>query len=336
MLKCINLSLSNRCNAKCIWCPKSRGTKNNFDLSYDIVVKIVDEISNPTFPFKVDMIHVSENGEALYNQDFLKILRYIKKKLPDISINFLSNFGLMTAEISETLLKEKLLTSAQVNIDGHNAGSYKAAKEISFKSVIKNVKYFLQMREKYDPNFDFCINVMPAAEYAITVSQSFHVLPDRLEPGSTIPFSTFESTKQVLRRFVPDNVRIRHSKSGLWSERKLVANGTLKFPVPNEELNCPLIDRVKSEAFIAPNGDWYACCLDDNNDLVLGNVLNSSILEIYNSSSRRQLIEKLEARKFDEIGYPCNAVAACQTISLPTNHYHKLTSNIPIGENLKF
>jgi len=30
-LTCINLCLSNRCNATCIWCPTSRGTKHNYD-----------------------------------------------------------------------------------------------------------------------------------------------------------------------------------------------------------------------------------------------------------------------------------------------------------------
>lgn len=336
MLKCINLSLSNRCNASCIWCPVDRGTKHNYDLSFDTIVKIVEEISNPNFPHKLEMIHISENGEALYHPQFLDILRYIKKHLPHIPMNFLSNFGLLTPEISEALMKEKLLSSVQVNIDGHDEESYRAVKGISYKSVIKNVKHFLNMREKYDPEFDFCINVMPAFEYAATVKTLFNDRPDRITSDTSIPFSTFAETERVLREFVPSSVRIRHSKPGLWSERKLVHSGKLKFPGDESTLTCPMIERVKSESFIAPNGDWYACCLDDNNDLVLGNVNEQSIVEIYNSDVRTEFIRKLENREFANIGYPCSAIAACQVVSLPGNIYKEMTSNIPLGTKLNF
>lgn len=334
MLQCINLSLSNRCNANCIWCPKSRGTKHNYDMSFDIIKKIIDEISDSTFPHKIEMIHVSENGEALYNADFLNIVRYIKNKLPNVAINFLSNFGLMTNEISESLLKEKLLTSIQVNIDGHDKDSYFSVKGISFSSVIKNLKFFLEMREKYDPEFDFCINVMPAFEYAATVKSFLGVIPDRLSDNNIITVSTFEETEKFLRTFVPDNVRIRHSKAGLWAERNKIKN--LIKPVTNKELECPLFSRVKQEAFIAPNGDWYACCLDDNNDLVLGNVMKQSIEEIYNSQTRLLLLQNLENKEFDKIGYPCSNVLACQTVTIKSDLFEELSKNFTANSKIKF
>ena len=36
----INLALSNRCNAKCIWCPTSRGTNHNFDMPKEMAFKL--------------------------------------------------------------------------------------------------------------------------------------------------------------------------------------------------------------------------------------------------------------------------------------------------------
>ena len=44
-LTCINLCLSNRCNATCIWCPTSRGTNHNYDMPWETVKKIVDELA---------------------------------------------------------------------------------------------------------------------------------------------------------------------------------------------------------------------------------------------------------------------------------------------------
>lgn len=320
-IKCLNLCLSNRCNASCIWCPTSRGTKHNFDMPFETVKKIIDELSDPSFPTKIKMIHVSENGEALYNKDFLDILRYIKQKLPDTAVSLLSNFGLMTYKISKTLLKEKLLSSVQVNIDGHDEASYKAVKGISYGTVIRHLKSFINLRKEYDPEFHLQVNVMPAFTYYVTVKSLFKAEPDRAK--DPIPYSDFNLATESLRKFLPDNVRIHQSSSGLWAERKLMK---INPPEVNmSDLDCPLMERVETEAFIAPNGDWYPCCLDDNQDIVLGNVNENTILEIFNSATRQTFLSNLKARRYEEIGYPCNTVVCCQTLKVPDDQFKEWT-----------
>lgn len=329
-IKNINLALSNRCNATCIWCPTSRGTKHNFDMPFETLKKLIDEVSAPGFPWAIGMIHLSENGEALYNKDFLKITRYIKEKLPNTAINLLSNFSLLTPKISKILLEEKLLSSVQVNIDGHDKKAYESVKGISYKTVIKHVKAFIELRAELDPTFNFTINVMPAFEYVVTVSNFFNTAPDRAD--APIPFSDFEETNRALRKFVPHDITISHSKSGFWAERKLITSGQIKPKIDQSTLNCPLLNRVKNEAFIAPNGDWYPCCLDDNNDIVLGNINDTSILEIHDSDTRKVFIENLIAHKYEEIGYPCNTVICCQTITLDKNSYIEQTKHFKKGD----
>ena len=320
-LICINLCLSNRCNATCIWCPSSRGTKHNFDMPWETAKKIIDELASPDYPYKTKMIHLSENGEALYNPDFLRICRYIKEKLPDTAVNLLSNFGMLSGKISKTLLEEKLLSSLQVNIDGHDAESYTAVKGIPYDTVISNLIKFINYRKELDPDFDLCINVMPAFEYAVTVGALFGRPPD--QGDGKVPYSNFELVEESLRTFVPNNVRIRHSKAGLWSERRLVASGLVKAHPDRSKLDCPMLSRVQEEAFIAPNGDWYPCCLDDNQDITLGNVNENTLLEIFNNDIRKDFIKKLKARQWEEIGYPCNTVECCQIVTLPEEMYKK-------------
>jgi radical SAM protein with 4Fe4S-binding SPASM domain len=329
-IECINLALSNRCNAKCIWCPTSRGTKHNFDMPFETVKKIIDEAADPNFPYQIKMIHLSENGEALYNKDFLDIARYIKLKLPNTALNLLSNFGLLKPSIAKILLQEKLLSSIQMNVDGHDAKSYKAVKGISYAGVIKNLRRFLELRQQYNPNFDFTINVMPAFEYALSVNAFLQHKPDQMK--KRVPYSSFEDTVNSIKEFVPANVPIRHSKSGLWAERSLITSGRARINVDQSKLDCPLMSRVESEIFVAPNGDWYPCCYDDNNDIVLGNVNESTLIEIHDSATRKDFIGKLKARQYEEIGYPCNTVACCQSISI--KNLKDTTKDYALGDHL--
>ena len=329
----VNLALSNRCNAKCIWCPTSRGTKHNFDMSKDIAFKVIDELAE--FDYDINGMHFSENGEAIYNKDFMEILLYASEKLPNTKLNMLSNFGLMTRSLSEQICKSRTLYEFQVNIDGHDSASYRAVKGISYESVMRNVETFLKMRQKYHPEMQFVINVMPAFEYSVTVNALMQDSPDQTR-GKSIPYSSFEHTRNSLQSLVKKyNVHVRHSKSGLWAERKTFQRNRHKLNVDQSKMDCPMFKRVEHEAFIAPNGDWYPCCLDDNNDIVLGNVNNQTVQEIYTSQRRLEFVEKLRNRQYEEIGYPCNTVACCQNIQMPPNEYDKIEKNFKIGSSIK-
>lgn len=324
MIQELNLSLSNRCNATCIWCPTTRGQKNNMDMPWETAKKILDEASDSSFPWTIKHITLSENGEAIYNKDFLKIARYARLKFPLAVISSLSNFGMMTKSLSLAIIKEKLIDTMTINIDGHDSESYKAVKGIAFKSVMKNFRNFMKLRAQYYPTLMVKINAMPAAEYTLTVNTVLGHLPEQV--NKNVPYSDLTLIKASISKYINiDNdlhLDISLSKAGFWAERNLLRSGKVKSPVDQTKLNCPLLSRVKTQAFIAPNGDWYACCLDDDNDLVLGNVNNNTLIEIHNSNTRKVFISNLENHKFEENGHPCSTVVCCESFSL--NEYSNI------------
>jgi MoaA/NifB/PqqE/SkfB family radical SAM enzyme len=296
------------------------------DMPWETAKKLIDEASDNSFPWNIKHITLSENGEAIYNPDFLKIARYTRNKFPSAIISSLSNFGMMTKSLSAAIIQEKLLDTMTINIDGHDSTSYKAVKGISFRSVLRNFKNFMKLRARYYPELKVKINVMPAAEYTLTVTTVLGHLPEQVK--NNVPYSDLSLVKDMLSKHIDIKndlyLDISKSKSGFWAERNLLRNKIVKSPVDQSKLNCPLLDRVKSQAFIAPNGDWYACCLDDNNDLVLGNVNSQSLVDIHNSQVRKEFINKLENHMFEEIGYPCNTVVCCESFSI--TEYEKAAS----------
>ena len=94
----------------------------------------------------------------------------------------------------------------------------------------------------------------------------------------------------------------------MWAERNT-------SPKKQGDFSCININRIKTNVFINPAGDWYICCFDCGNELVLGNLKKQTMTEIYKSKKRQDMIKLLEEKKFDEIGYPCNRVDCCQVVN---------------------
>lgn len=338
-LQNINFVLSNRCNATCVWCPASRGTKSNFDMDKELVFKIIDEAAHPDFPYELQRMHMSENGEALYHRDFVEILRYIKKKLPNVKVDMLSNFGLMSKKVAEILVREKLFDSIQVNIDGHNDESYKAVKGIPFKSVMKNLKHFLGLRMEHYPDLDFGINVMPAFEYAATIFSVYDKNPIQIPAGTSVPFSSYSLVCKSLTEILGEDIFnslsvVRHSSSGMWAERPRFKSGELEA---HPDSKCPMVNVMTETMYVAPNGDFYACCLDDNQDLVVGNLKEQTLIEVWNSPERRNFMNNIKMHNYGKIGYPCNTIGACQTINnADPDHWKKIEDQYSDGDSVVF
>lgn len=312
MLVSLNLSLSNRCTASCVWCPiDTRGARNPGDMPFETAKKVIDEVTSPGFPGHIQNLFVGENGEAFLNKDALNILRYIREKLPKAHVQMSNNFSLIKPELARIILAENLLDEMCMNIDGHDADSYKAVKGLSYKVVMRNLTTFLDIRKELKSKLKLTIGVVPLFEYVAVISTVFDKAPINLK--SDIPCTTFQEVKAQLKTFAPDDVDIFRSPIGLWAERK--------YADPNDifsKRTCPILHRVKDEIFIAPNGDWYPCCLDDNQDQAWGNVNQNTLKEIYESDKRIDFIHDLEQKKFAKIGYPCNTVMCCENI--PVDH----------------
>lgn len=309
MIHSLNLSLSNRCIGDCVFCPETRGKKHHIDMPFEIAKKAIDEVSSSECPWVIRSMEMGENGEALLNNDFLKIVRYAREKLPNATIDMANNFSMMREDIARTILREKLFDSMGVNIDGHDKESYELSKFNNYNAVIRNLKRFIELRNKLYPTFSFSINVMPLFEYVSAVNRAFGTMPTRLK--TDIPFSDYDTVVEMLREFVPEDIPIVHSSAGLWAERSLVD--------PNmdmSEYNCPIFHRVLHEIFLAPNGEWYPCCCDDNQDQPLGNIKDKTLVEIFHSKRRKEFIQDLMDRNYEKIGHPCNTAVCCNVMDI--------------------
>ncbi len=313
----INLAISNLCSGNCIFCPHNRGKRIPVNMPIEYAKKIVNEAASYEFGsiHPIKHFEVGENGDALLNPSFIDILRYIRYKFPNASIHIYTNFLNLKKDISEIIISEHLLDNIGVNVDGYIAEAYYRVKKMEYKTVEQNILDFIEVRKRKSATIPLHILSLTYNDYVARIYKRFGKLPSKIEDLRAMDsvgddYALIE--KKWVKILMPFDSLERSPVMG-WSER----NQAGRLHLMSSYL-CPNYMRLVRECLVAPNGDIYACCLDDIQRITFGNITEKSVLEIWNSGKRRIFLEKIKARRYREIGYPCDTVMACQYIERPT------------------
>lgn len=310
MLTQINLSLSSACGADCLYCPKSTVRKV---MPAALACRVVDEVASERFRSEhaVSVMEVGENGDAFLNPECLEILRYIRTRLPGTLVEVFTNFQHLTPEKAEIILRERLIHRFKCNIDASGDADYLLVKGLKLSTVRDNVLGFLEARRATRADAPLSVHVLTPGTYERAVRRSLGVAP--LKARGRRPEKTgddFEAVKAewAVRLDPATDHLVNITSPTLWAERPQVDPLRIDY----RRYRCPKLPRVEHEAFIGPDGTWYACCLDTNFELRLGDLHRESLADIFASERRRRLIDQLRAGAFAEIGGPCRTVNCCQ------------------------
>ncbi len=252
-------------------------------MSFETVKKIIDEVASKEFSEKhaIKRIELSENGDCFCNPDIIEILRYIKQKIPNIDKQIFTNFALFTKDKIKIVLKENLINTVYCNIDSLDSKQFFMIKRLKSVPVMQNFLDFIKLRKQLNKQIPLKIGVISLQKYIYCIKEAFGFYPSKLEVTESIlkVKDDFERTQKKVSQFLEPGDEIQRWKVFGWAER----NKIQKKEHLLEKIPCPRIIRLHKEAFIAPDGTWYACCVDSNNELVLGNIKANSIQEIFES-----------------------------------------------------
>lgn len=311
-LASVNLSVSSACGADCVFCPADRGTRIHAkNMPFAVAKKIVDEMASPSYRelYHTAYMQIGENGDCFINKATIDILRYIKSKRPDISIHVFTDVQFFTPDKIEIVMREALLDFVGLNIDGASPQSFYATKRLKSEYTEKFIPTFVELRDKYRARTRLNILSLTMRHYVDAVRVHLGRNPTRVSDLTELGLEDdFEIIRDRISPLLRDGDTLQRSIPMFWAERGSVDKSKLRY----DQYSCPLIHRVCNEAFIAPDGTWYACCFDSNNQLSFGNVYETSLREVEQSEDRRTFIRKLVSKQFAEIGGPCATVNCCQ------------------------
>lgn len=124
-----SLTVTNRCNLKCIYCYGSYFTRNIKDFPTKFWLDVIDELSG----MGTKLIHL-EGGEPLLRDDIDVLIDYIKSKYIICRLN---TNGLL---VPEKIKKIKKLDSLCISLDGDEESNDKNRGKGTYKRIIEAIK----------------------------------------------------------------------------------------------------------------------------------------------------------------------------------------------------
>ncbi|MQF95110.1 MAG: radical SAM protein [SAR202 cluster bacterium] len=268
----VRYEVTDHCNAECIMCPRDL---HKFGRPHGIMdrakyEKSIDEV----VALGCKQVVLTSFGEPLVDKGLETKIAYAKSK--GLRTYIISNASLLTHDRAKGLI-EAGLDEMRVSYYGMRKESYeKVMVGLNFDVTMKNLAGFLELRAQMGSK-------RPRLEL------SWLVLPENAE--DTDAFKKYwEPRADAIEIWKPHNFgdgrdyRERYEEIAMKNTCGRPENGPLQ---------------------IQWNGEVIPCCYDYNNQIVLGNAFEQSVLEILNNDKHRLLRLAHREKRFEMFPY-CN------------------------------
>lgn len=279
----IMLELTNLCNLACTTCPREYSYGKAMDkgnMNVEAAKKIIDEL----WPY-LDSIGLTGMGETFLFKEINEIVDYIKKKNKGIIISVSTNAVLPNFIEKITNLLGKIDT-IQVSIDGLGEVYEKIRKKSDFKVLDKNLRTLSTMAE--NSGTDIMLNMVVTKEnylhmpLLIKYSKEINVkyMDFTLFNLASVTdidqsYYAFYQSAEFLKTIDELEEVIKSTPEVLVTERN--------FKTDNSFQKCPF---PWSHFYVSWDGYMPPCCAKPfPKELNFGNVFNSSVMNILNSTS---------------------------------------------------
>ena len=272
------LDIHSYCNASCKVCPyASLSKKLSMGMMEEwLFKKIVDEFSliSRNFPIRGHVIFCNM-GELFIDHDIFNKISYVLDAGLDMVIQ--TNAYLLTPEKTLKLLSTGFKGSIYISCHGITPEVYRGVMGIDIENTLENINFLLEHYPKEKIQIRAIAYKWPIGEVR-------------------------KVKRYWKKRGVSVKIFLPNSRTGLVED---CLSWRLKYP-GNKLKGCkktlPIRDMV-----VAFNGDAVLCCEDMGRKVVLGNLKNKSIQDVWNSKTAIDIVENVFAVKPSEDDFICKS-----------------------------
>ena len=269
---------SDKCNFKCKFCPtsnlelmKNTEGRNYGNMDFTLYKKVIDDICE--FDENIKMLHLYQHGEPLLNKNFADMVQYAKKSCKINRIDTTTNGYLLTKELSMKII-ESGLDRINISIEGVDEYQYYQVSntKINFEKLVDNITYFYNNKNKCEVSIKIPGNYLSEND-----KKNFYNIF-----GNICDFIFIENIAETWSEFKIDDININKNISIIGNKIEYISI-------------CPMIFYTMS---INSNGTVSPCCADWKRKVIIGNVNEEKIKNIWNGKKLRDLqISFLEGKR---------------------------------------
>jgi len=264
------------CNARCAFCPNGNGSSKipPGRMDWELFRKIIDEST----AHRIRRISPYLMNEPLLDRDFGEKIRYIAERRGKnnclIKIN--TNASLLDEEMARSLIGSGL-DRIHFSCHGISKESYEASMQgLSLEKTLANIDRFLSLLNK---------NGAKRPMVAVTMAKT------KLIEQELPRIKTYWQARGVSVHIRP----LENRANPEISEKDLALQSWSKFS------SCK---RLFTQASILTNGDMVLCCVDYGYTTVLGNVGETSIRDVWNTETAKDIRRRFLSGNTE--GLPCH------------------------------
>jgi radical SAM protein with 4Fe4S-binding SPASM domain len=259
----LHIEPTNVCNYACIMCPHYKLKRKQGFMDF----ALYEEVIRQALDAGVRVVRLQMYGEPLAHPRIVDMVRHAKEK--GLKVDFTSNAGLMTEDKARALL-EAGLDKITFSFEGATKATYeRVMRNGNFEAAVKNINGFLRVRDELGSPAYVAMNTLVMPETAGEVDAAVEMWKDKVDVVNVA--GTSDQAGKTEYRWVGEKAkRKRPPCYALW-------NGLAVYW----------------------NGDASVCCVDSEGELIVGNVKDAPLKEIW-MNKKMQAFRKLHLqRRFD-------------------------------------
>lgn len=250
----LNIQIQTRtgCNGACIFCPYSESVNHvpKGTMPDELFEKIIHEIAQ----HKTRRISLYLMNEPFLDPKLLERARYVKKIIPHSRITITTNGSKMTKNIVDDIVTDNPFHHIFISMQGIEKEPYEATMRgsLKFEETKENVEYLISKKDLITPKLKITVTMVKTNRIDVDKAVAYWK-----SKGVNAKYTALENRGGNNKRF--------HEL------------------LPNKAVHFKHCTRLFKQAYILFNGDMVLCCTDYYKTMVLGNVAESSIYEVWNS-----------------------------------------------------
>lgn len=300
----IRIEPSSLCNLKCIHCPTRtikmhRGVMDSS--TFDLVIQnIRDTISD------IRVVVLYHGGEPLLNKQFPSMVRRIKE-LGVPFVKTVSNGMLLNDKISEEIC-ESGLDAIEFSLDGISFEQNDLIRRgCKGKSVVGKIKQLVNYKKIYS---------FQKPEIYISTTQFLKINGNDLTNPQSIPGYLMKAFSNEFRY---SDLKFKTTVAMRWPDMN-VNEKQFSVLCDNEGSQTQnYCDHVMNTITVRWNGDIVPCCYDLTSKVVLGNIHDNNLRNIWNNEEYLRLRMSIHNKKFYPLCNECNTVRPHQYLLIRDN-----------------